>query len=70
MLHLFFKKGSKLQAVNYRPVSLTSKLFVHIICKRILAYLEDHKIFNDFQHSFRSCETQLVIIIIIIIIIV
>ena len=42
-----FKKGSKLQAVNYRPVSLTCitcKLFEHIICKHILAHLEDHKI--------------------------
>ena len=54
-----FKKGSKLQAVNYRPVSLTCitcKLFEHIICKHILAHLED-------QHGFRSgrsCETQLV----------
>ena len=30
-----FKKGSKLQAVNYRPISLTCitcKLFEHIIC--------------------------------------
>ena len=39
-----FKKGSKLQAVNYRPVSLTCitcKLFEHIICKHILANLED-----------------------------
>ena len=41
-----FKKGSKLQAVNYRPVSLTCitcKLFEHIIFKHILAHLEDHK---------------------------
>ena len=46
MLHLFLKKGSKLQAVNYRPVSLTCitcKLFEHIIRKHILAHLE---IFN------------------------
>ena len=55
------KKGSKLQAVNYRPVSLiciTCKLFEHI-----LAHLEDHKILRDLQHGFRSgrsCETQLV----------
>ena len=45
------KKGSKLHAVNYRPVSQTCiiccKLFEHIICKHILAYLEDHKIFTD-----------------------
>ena len=41
-----FKKGSKLQAVNYRPVSLTCitcKLFEHIICKHIFAHLDDHK---------------------------
>ena len=52
-----FKKGSKLQAVNYRPVSLTCitcKLLEHIICKHILALLEDHKIINDLQHGFRS----------------
>ena len=61
MLPPIFKKGSKLQAVNYRPVSLpciTCKLFEHI-----LAHLEDHKILTDLQHGFRSgrsCETQLV----------
>ena len=60
------KKGSKLQAVNYRPVSLTCitcKLFEHIICKHILKHLEDHTILTDLQHGFRSgrtCETQLV----------
>ena len=57
MLHLFFKKGSKLQAVNYRPVSLTCitcKLFEHIIRKHILAHLEDHTILTDLQHGFRS----------------
>ena len=52
--------------MNYRPVSLTCitcKLFEHIICKHILAHLEDHNILTDFQHGFRSgrsCETQLV----------
>ena len=61
-----FKKGSRLQAVNYHPVSLTCitcKLFEHIICKHILAHLEDHKILTNLQHGFRSgrsCETQLV----------
>ena len=61
-----FKKSSKLQAVIYRPVSLTCitcKLFEHIICKHILAHLEDHKILTDLQHGFRSgrsCDTQLV----------
>ena len=61
-----FKKGSKLQAVNYRPVSLTSitcKLFEHIICRHVLDHLEQHKILTDLQHGFRSgrsCETQLI----------
>ena len=49
-----FKKGSKLQAVNYCPVSLTCNLFEHIICQHILAHLEDHKILPDLQHGFRS----------------
>ena len=66
MLHQFLRDGSKLQAVNYRPVSLTCitcKLFEHILCKHILAHLEDHQILTDLQHGFRSgrsCETQLV----------
>ena len=61
MLHLFLRK-----AVNYRPVSLTCitfNLFEHIICKHILAHLEDHTILTDLQHDFRSgrsCETKLV----------
>ena len=61
-----FKKGNKLQAVNYLPVSLTCitcKLFEHIICRHILAHIVDHKILTDLQHGFRSgrsCETQLV----------
>ena len=60
------KKGSKLRAVNYRPVSLTCitcKLLEHIICKHVLVHLEDHNILTDLQHGFRSvrsCETQLV----------
>ena len=46
MLHPFLK-GSQLQAVNYRPVSLTCitcKLFEHIVCKHILGHLEEHGI--------------------------
>ena len=47
-----FKKGSKLQAVNYHPVSLTCitcNLFEHIICKHILAHLEDHNFLQIFN---------------------
>ena len=52
--------------MNYHPVSLTCitfKLFEHIICKHILAHLDDHTILTNLQHGFRSgrsCETQLV----------
>ena len=66
MLHPFFKKGSKLQAVNYSPVSLTCitcKLFEHIVCKHILGHLEEHGILTDLQHGFRTgrpCKTQLI----------
>ena len=52
-----FKKGSKLHAVNYRQVPLTSitcKLFEHIICKHILAHLEDHK----FKQIFNMASGQ------------
>ena len=43
-----FKKGSKLQALNYRPVSLTCKLF-----ENIWTHLEDHTILTDLQHGVR-----------------
>ena len=52
--------------MNYHLVSLTCitcKLFEHIICKHILAHLEEHTILADLQHGFRSgraCETKLV----------
>ena len=68
MLHLFLRKAVSYRQVNYNPVSLTCitcKLFEHIICKHILAHLEDYKILTDLQHGFRSgrsCETQLVTI--------
>ena len=60
-----FKKGNRVLAENYRPVSLTCitcKLFEHIVCRHILDHVEDHKILTNLQHGFRSgrnCETQL-----------
>ena len=56
-----FKKGNKLQAVNYRSVSLTC--ITCMLFEHILAHLEDHKSLTDLQHgcrSGRSRETQLV----------
>ena len=61
-----FKKGNRVLAENYRPVSLTCitcKLFEHIVCRPILDHVEDHKILTNLQHGFRSgrsCETQLI----------
>ena len=61
-----FKKGNRVLAENYRPVSLTCitcKLFEHIVCRHILDHVEDHKILTNLQHGFRSgrsCEIQLI----------
>ena len=62
-----FKKGSKSDASNYRPISLTSvlcKLCEHILHSTIITHLANHKILSDAQHGFRkrrSCDTQLLL---------
>ena len=61
-----FKKGNRTEAVNYRPVSLTShliKIFERVIRKHLVKHLEDNEILPDSQHGFRknrSCLTQLI----------
>ena len=61
-----FKKGDRLQPINYRPISLTSitcKMFEHIITSNIMQHLDSHNILHDAQHGFRkhrSTETQLI----------
>ena len=58
-----FKKGQKYVAANYRPVSLTciaSKLIEHIVVSNIMGHASTHSILYDYQHGFRSCETQLI----------
>ena len=59
-------KGSKQEAANYRPISLTSvccKILEHIIFKHIMNHCDSQGIIVDEQHGFRSrwsCETQLI----------
>ena len=61
-----FKKGSRSEAANYRPVSLTSlpcKLLEHIIYRSIMIHLNSLSILVDAQHGFRpgrSFEMQLI----------
>ena len=61
-----FKKGEKVDAANYRPVSLTCiccKTLEHILVSYINKHLALDSILVDCQHGFRSqrsCETQLV----------
>ena len=64
-----FKKGSRTEAANYRPISITSvasKLLEHIIHRHVMKHLELHNMLTDSQHGFRakrSTETQLIQII-------
>ena len=60
-----FKKGSKDNPGNYRPVSLTSvpgKMLESIIAEDITQHLESNNLILDSQHGFRkgrSCLTNL-----------
>merc|ERR1711911_503815 len=60
-----FKKGSKDEPGNYRPISLTSvpgKILESIIADNITAHLESNNLIKDSQHGFRSgrsCLTNL-----------
>ncbi|KAL7631154.1 UNVERIFIED_CONTAM: hypothetical protein RMT77_018543 [Armadillidium vulgare] len=60
-----FKKGSKEDLGNYRPVSLTSlvvKILEKLLKSHIEKHLDDNKILYNSQHGFRkgrSCQTNL-----------
>ena len=62
-----FKKGSRSQPGNYRPVSLTSqicKLCESILRDKMVQYIESNGLIQDSQHGFRrgrSCLTNLLI---------
>ena len=60
-----FKKGSKSNPENYRPVSLTShiiKVFGRVLRTYMVEYIESNNLLSPNQHGFRigkSCLTQL-----------
>ena len=61
----FFKKGSRCEPSNYRPVTLTShivKVYERVVRKHMVHYLETNNLLTDKQHGFRSnrsCLTQM-----------
>ena len=62
-----FKSGSRLEASNYRPVSLTShimKVYERVMKKNIMKHLIKNNLFNKGQHGFvpgKSTQTQLLV---------
>lgn len=68
-INAIYKKGSKGDPANYRPISLTSvtcKILEHIIFSNVMSHLDQHNILMAYQHGFRkkhSCETQLTLMI-------
>lgn len=60
-----FKKGSKMQTNNYRPVSLTCitcKLMETLVREQVIDHLQSNNLISDKQHGFvqgKSCVTQL-----------
>ena len=61
-----YKKGSRLQTCNYRPVSLTSivcKTLENFVRESIMDHFQANDLLSKHQHGFvpgRSCFTQLV----------
>ena len=64
---LTYKKGSKTDTGNYRPVSLTyvlGKVMKSFIREHLVDHMMKNRLFCEAQHGFvpgRSCMTQLLI---------
>jgi hypothetical protein len=62
---LYKKKGSRLDAANYRPISLTSvvcKIMEKIVKNAVMKFLSSNSLISKHQHGFRnkkSCTTNL-----------
>ena len=57
-----FKKGSKSDLNNYRPISvllIVSKLFEKIIYQQLYEHLDKNKLFNIYQSGFRSLHSTM-----------
>ena len=57
-----FKKGSRYDPLNYRPISITSvcgKVFERIVCEHLTEYLESNSILTPNQFGFRSSRSTM-----------
>ena len=60
-----YKKGDNTNIENYRPISLLpsfSKIFEHVMCKRIMEFMTEDELLKDCQHGFirgRSTHTAI-----------
>ena len=57
-----FKKGSKSDLNNYRPISVlptVTKLFEEIIYQQLYDYLDKNNLLNIYQSGFRSLHSTM-----------
>ena len=55
-----FKKGSKRELGNYRPISVlprASKVFEKIIYHQLYRYLQENRLLNTYQSGFQTMRS-------------